>query len=211
MSNVLPTAPLPTVRRLPLYLRRIRARRTEGADFVSSAALAAELGFDPVATRKDLAAMGVAGTPRLGFPAKELEQAIAEFLGWDNATDAVLCGVGSLGRALLGYSGFEAYGLRIVAAFDVNPKVVGTSPHGVKVFPLAKIGNLVPRLNAYIGILTVPPVAAKDVAARMAAAGIRGVWNFTHTELGLPPGIEVENVDLASSLAVLSHRLRGRI
>lgn len=154
--------------------------------------------------------MGITGTPRLGFPTQGLEQAIAKFLGWDNATDAVLCGVGSLGRALLGYSGFAAYGLKIVAAFDVDTKIIGTSPHGIRVFPPARLGDLVPRLNAHLGILTVPPAAAKEVAARMAAAGIRGVWNFTHTELGLPPGIEVENVDLASSLAVLSHRLHGR-
>ena len=33
------------------------------------------------------------------------------------ATDAVLIGAGKLGQALLGYNGFDAYGLNILAAF----------------------------------------------------------------------------------------------
>ena len=128
--------PLPTIRRYPIYLRAIKAKIAGGDLTVSSAVLAEELGLDPVLTRKDLAMTGVSGKPRRGYPAKELCDAINRALGWDNDTDAALVGVGSLGKALLGYSGFEEQNLSIAVAFDANPSLANASFHGVKVRPM---------------------------------------------------------------------------
>lgn len=196
-----------SVKRLPLYLRLIRERMETGDEFVSSAVLAKELHLDPIVVRKDLAMTGVVGTPRIGFPVKELAAAIIDFLGWNNTTEAVLCGVGSLGRALLGYEGFAQHGLSITAAFDVNPEIIGTKVRGVKVFGLAKMDSLIPRLNIRIGIITVPASSAQNIADKLIGAGIRGIWNFTPVKLSVPEGIVIQRVDLASSLAVLSRNL----
>ncbi len=201
------TAAIPTIKRLPLYLRSLRDLQMQGEVFASSAALAKKLMFDPVVVRKDLAITGVVGTPRLGFPVDELISAIVDFLGWQNTTDALLCGVGSLGRALLGYSGFDQYGLRIVAAFDINPQLIGSSERGVNVFDMAKLPTLVARMQVQIGILTVPAEAAQSVADTMIAAGVCGIWNFTPVKLEVPDNVVIQRVDLAASLAVLSHRL----
>ena len=38
--------------------------------------------------RKDLAITGAVGRPRLGFPMDEIIDAIEEFLGWTNISDA---------------------------------------------------------------------------------------------------------------------------
>ena len=97
--------PLPTIRRYPAYLRLIRERMAAGDEEISSAALAAALGIDPVLARKDIAMMGIPGRPRWGYPARELVEAMRHALGWDNATDAALVGCGSLGHALVGYGG----------------------------------------------------------------------------------------------------------
>ena len=78
------TAAIPTIKRLPLYLRSLRDLQMQGEVFASSAALAKKLMFDPVVVRKDLAITGVVGTPRLGFPVDELISAIVDFLGWQN-------------------------------------------------------------------------------------------------------------------------------
>ena len=96
--------PLPTIRRYPIYLRAIKAKVAGGEFYVSSAVLAEELGFDPVLSRKDLAMVGIPGKPRRGYPAGELCEAISHALGWDIPTEAAIVGVGSLGRALLGYN-----------------------------------------------------------------------------------------------------------
>ena len=196
-----------TVKRLPLYLRQITLHVDQGKSFISSAALAKELNLDPIVVRKDLAVSGVSGTPRRGFPAKALLDALVDFLGWKDTTEAVLCGVGSLGKALLGYAGFQKYGLSIVAAFDNNPALVGKRERGVNVFDIGQMESLVERMNIRIGIITVPAAHAQSVATRMVSAGIRGIWDFTPVKLEVPDTIVVQKVDLASSLAVLSHKL----
>ena len=198
--------PLPTIRRYPIYLRAIKEMIAAGEEHISSAVVAERFGLDPVLTRKDLAMAGVSGKPRRGYPSKELEAAINHALGWDNTTDAVLVGVGALGHALLGYTGFKEHHLSIVVAFDSNPGLVGNSAHGVKIRPMEELPRLVKRLAVKLGILTVPNAAAQSCANQLVASGIRGIWNFTPMQLSVPDGVVVQNVDLAQSLAVLSHR-----
>ncbi len=206
-DNALRTAPRPTLKRLPLYLRLIRGLVHDGETYISSAVLAKELNLDPIVVRKDLAVTGVTGLPRLGFPAKAAELSILNFLGWNNTTDAILCGAGSLGRALLGYDGFKQHGLSIVAAFDVNPGVIGTMERGVHVLSMSEMEKIVPRMRVRLGIVTVPASAAQEVADRMVSSGIKGIWNFTPVKLSVPDDIVIQRVDLAASLAVLSHNL----
>lgn len=174
---------------------------------ISSAVLADRLGLDPVLTRKDLAMAGVPGKPRRGYPAHELCEAINRSLGWDNATDAVLVGVGSLGMALLGYSGFEEQNLSIAVAFDTDTSKINGKFHGVKVRHMEDLPRLVSRLHIKIGILTVPTSAAQECADKLVKAGIKGIWNFSPIQLDVPSGIIVQNVDLAQSLGVLSHAI----
>ena len=202
--------PLPTIRRYPAYLRLIRERMAAGDEEVSSAALAAALGIDPVLARKDIAMMGVPGRPRWGYPARELADAMQRALGWDNATDAALVGCGSLGHALVGYGGFAEQHLSIVVAFDADPKLHGQTIHGVKVRPMSEVGRLVRRMRIQLGILTVPDTAAQACAAALVAAGVKGIWNFTSVQLSVPPDVIVQSVDLAQSLAVLSHAIANR-
>ena len=199
--------PLPTIRRYPVYLRAIKAKMAGGELHVSIAVLAEELGLDPVLARKDLAMAGVPGRPRRGYPAKALSEAINRALGWDNATDAALVGAGSLGCALLGYSGFEEQNLSITAAFDADALLVGETIHGVKIRPMDELARIIQQLRIKIGILTVPSTAAQECANALVAAGIKGIWNFSSIQLSVPRGVTVQNVDLAQSLAVLSHAI----
>ena len=199
--------PLPTIRRYPIFLRAIGEMMDAGEAFISSSVLAERLGLDPVLTRKDLAMAGVPGRPRRGYPAEELRAAINRALGWDSATDAVLVGAGSLGSALLGYAGFKEQNLSIVAAFDANPRLAGSTVHGVKVRPLAEMARLVRRLKVHLAILTVPTAAAQACATTLVEAGVRGILNFSSAQLSVPEGVIVQNVDLAQPLAVLSHAI----
>jgi redox-sensing transcriptional repressor len=201
------TAGVPTLKRLPLYLRLLRKMKENGDEYASGTVVAKELGLDPIVVRKDLAITGAVGRPRLGFPMDEIIEAIEEFLGWSNTTDAFLVGVGSLGRALLGYQGFEQHGLRIVAAFDANPDVIGTEVHGKTVLDVAKMPDLAKRMHVQIGIITVTASVAQSVVDTMIEGGIRGIWNFTPTSLDVPKHVILQREELASSLAVLSHRL----
>lgn len=202
------TAPLPTVRRLPQYLRLLRLLKVRGREVVSCTHIAEELKLDPTQIRKDLAVTGIIGRPKVGYFVPELIAAIEEFLGWNNTVDALLIGAGSLGRALLGYERFrERNGLNIVAAFDNDSSKIGQTAGDKPIFPLEKFGDLARRMHIHLGIIAVPAAAAQETANLMVGSGIRAIWNFAPVSLDLPEDVLIENVDLSSSLAVLSSRL----
>lgn len=201
------TAGVPTIKRLPLYLRLLRKMKADGEEYASGTVVARELGLDPIVVRKDLAITGAVGRPRLGFPMDEIISAIEDFLGWSNTSDAFLVGIGNLGRALLGYKGFEQHGMRIVAAFDSNPEIVGTTVHGQKVLDVKELPEMAKEMHVQIGVLTVTASVAQQVADAMIKGGIRAIWNFTPTTLDVPAEVILQREELASSLAVLSHRL----
>jgi redox-sensing transcriptional repressor len=195
------------VKRLPAYLQMLRVLQSEGAEYVSGTVLATTHNLEPVIVRKDLAATGAVGTPRRGFKVAELIAAIERFLGWDHQTKSVLAGVGNLGSALLGYRGFENYGLRIAAAFDQDPAKIGTWVQGRKIMGLNQLPSFVKRGNIRLGVLCVPGSAAQEVADLMVRSGIQGIWNFAPVKLSLPEHVATHKEDLAEGLAVLSHRL----
>jgi redox-sensing transcriptional repressor len=208
MTEVDPkTAPLPSVRRLPAYLRLLYTLRTQGRDVVSCTHIADELGLVSVQVRKDLAVTGIVGKPKVGYQIPELIDAIEGFLGWTNTKDAFLVGAGCLGSALLGYEGFKDFNLNVLAGFDNDPNKIGTHVHDKEIFAIEKLPNLVKRMHVLIGILAVPAAAAQEVADKMVDAGMRAIWNYTPVRLHVPEMVIVEDVKLAASLAVLSSRL----
>lgn len=200
-------APVPSVRRLPAYLRFLKQLQVRGRDVVSCTHIADELGLVQTQVRKDLAMTGIVGKPKVGYKIPALIEAIERFLGWNNTSDAFVVGAGNLGAALLGYEGFKEYGLNVLAAFDVDESKIGTPIHGKEVFPFEKLPDLVDRMHVQIGILAVPAKAAQDVANLMVLSGMRAIWNFAPVNLEVPESVIVENMNLSASLAVLSSRL----
>ena len=197
---------MPTVRRLPRYLQVLKSCDYRSCECISSTHIAAELGYEAIQVRKDIEVLGIKGQPRIGYKVTELVSAIESFLSWDNDNEAFIVGVGHLGRALIGYKGFEDHGLKIIAGFDQNPELIGSTVNGIQVFGMEKLVELTDRLKIHIGILAVPDSCAQQIAEEMISGGIIGIWNFTPVRLNVPEGIIVERVDLASSLAVLSRK-----
>ncbi len=199
--------PEPTLRRLPTYHHLLVALADEGMESISCSVIGRMLSLDPTQVRKDIALTGIEGKPKVGYDLHELIGSIETFLGWNDTKQAFLAGVGHMGQALLGYQQFNRYGIEIVAAFDVDPEKVGKTFHGRDVLPLEKLASLARRMHIHIGIICAPKDAAQYVADQMVAGGIRGIWNFAPVSLNVAPGVIVEDVDLYSSLSVLSNRL----
>ncbi len=195
------------LRRLPAYLQMLRSLQNEGREYVSSNVLAGVHHLEPVIVRKDLAATGIVGTPRLGFRIKELIAAIERFIGWDHPTKGVLVGCGNLGSALLGHRRFNTLGLEIVGAFDHDERKVGRLIHGLPVMPMTKLAKFVRARNVTLGLLTIPASSARDTASYMVRSGIRGIWNFAPVKLDMPDDVIVQKEDLAEGLAVLVHHM----
>lgn len=188
------------------YLKSI----PEGTNpYISATFLANALGMGEVQVRKDLALVSDGGRPKIGYLRESLIEDISQFLGYDNTTDAILVGAGKLGQALLGYSGFAAYGLNILAAFDVNPPENQTD--GRPIYPIEQLEGYCRTNKVLMGIITVPGQYAQEVCDRLIACGIKAVWNFAPTHLDVPEGILVQNENMATSLAVLSMHLQAQM
>lgn len=176
--------------------------------WVSATTLADDLGFSSILVRKDLALTGLEGRPKYGFAIDPLIEAIEECLGWNNRTDAILVGAGNLGSALLGYSGFSQYGLEITAVFDSDPDKRGKKIQGKSILSMDKLAGFISRTHIPMAVLTVPADSAQRTAELLEDAGIRGIWNFAPVKLKLSDKVVVQRVDLASSFAELSSRLK---
>ena len=164
-----------------------------------------------IVIRKDLALTGVSGQPGVGYKVRELIEAIKSYLNWDNVSEAILVGAGSLGSALMGYEGFEEYGLRIIAAFDADPAKIGTEVRERSVFDIDRLEELTRRLQVRMGIICVPADQAQDVADRMVAGGIKAIWNFANVSLKVPDDVIVQREVIAGGLAVLSVKMSRKL
>lgn len=193
-----------SVGRLSLYLRRLENLLREGTRKVSSRLLGEALGVTDTQVRKDLAYLGNLGHPGIGYAAPELIAAIRRALGIDRDWPTALVGVGNLARALLRYQGFIERGFRFVALFDADAAKIGQTIEGLPVHSLEAMPAVVAATKAELGVLTVPSEAAQSVAEALAAAGIRGVLNFTPQVLRLPAEVNVVSVDLTVQLEQLA-------
>ena len=198
------------LKRLPGYLLYLKNMPEDAPEHISATALASALGMGEVQVRKDLAIVSDGGRPKIGYQREGLIEDIEQFLGYDNTTDAVLIGAGKLGQALMGYIGFDDYGLNITAAFDVHPGS-GSTDEGKPIYPIEKLGTFCRANKILMGIITVPASQAQQVCDELISGGVKAIWNFAPTHLEVPDHILVQNENMATSLAVLSVHLRAQI
>ncbi len=197
------------LRRLPFYLSYLKNKCNDGVLYISSPQIASGLGLSEEQVRKDLALVSrQCGKPKTGRNVSVLISDIEEYLGYKNTNKAILVGAGHLGSALFAYQGFEKYGLDIVAAFDNNSEKIGTKMADKHIYSLDSLEEVCASYNISIGIITVPTEAAQEVCDRLVKTGIKAIWNFAPIKLNTPDYIIVQNENMASSLAILSSKLK---
>ena len=199
--------PEPTLRRLPWYLSNIKLMKEKGEQYVSSTQISKEINIDASQIAKDLSYVNISGRTRVGYNIDALIEVLESFLGFTNMHKAFLFGVGSLGAALLRDSGLHHFGLEIVAAFDVNPELVGKDLNGIPIFHSDDFEAKMKEYDVNIGVLTVPINIAQEITDKMVDGGIKAVWNFTPFRIRVPENIVVQNTSLYAHLAVMFNRL----
>jgi len=197
--------PPATVARLPVYLRELNVLSRSGVELVSSGALAEAVGVSPAQLRKDLSHLGSYGTRGVGYDVALLQAQLGREMGSAHEWPVVIVGIGNLGRALAGYSGFASRGFRIVALVDPAPSLVGTEVHGVQISDLADLEGVVTRTGAVIAVLATPAEAAQEVVDRLVYQGGTSILNFAATVLTVPDGVTVRKVDLGQELQILAY------
>ena len=199
--------PEPTLRRLPWYLSNIKLMKEKGEQYVSSTQISKEINIDASQIAKDLSYVNISGRTRVGYNIDALIEVLESFLGFTNMHKAFLFGVGSLGAALLRDSGLHHFGLEIVAAFDVNPELVGKDLNGIPIFHSDDFEAKMKEYDVNTGVLTVPINIAQEITDKMVDGGIKAVWNFTPFRIRVPENIVVQNTSLYAHLAVMFNRL----
>ena len=168
-----------TIDRLPLYFRTLRLAQDEGLDIISSDELGRRLGI----------------TPEGGI------------LGLDNHWNIAIIGIGHLGAALANFHNFVTLGFNLVALFDEDPDVIGTTVNHVKVEDIANLEQIVKERQIHIGIIAVPAAFAQGVADKLVSAGVKGIWNFAPIKMEVPAGMHIVNEDLSVGLSSLSYHI----
>ncbi len=195
------------IRRLPRYFRYLTDLIRLDIRRISSKELSERMDITASQIRQDLNCFGGFGQQGYGYNVQSLYEEIGRILGVERRFRCALFGAGNMGNALANYENFQRRGFDIVAIFDVDPSKVGNRIHGIPVLHTDTFEDYMAGNPVDIAMLTVPNRIMPDITARVVAAGIKGIWNFSPTDLKLGDDVVVENVHLSDSLMVLGYRL----
>ncbi len=197
------------VRRLPRYYRILSDLMSHDVERISSQDLSKIMGTTASQVRQDLNNFGGFGQQGYGYNVSYLQKEIGKILGLGHLYSLIVVGAGNLGRAICNHQNFERRGFHIVAMFDSNPQICGTKVNNIPVYPMERLEPFIERYPVEIAALCIPSANAPQIAKVLADKGIKGIWNFSSTELHLDVSVKVENVHLTESLMTLSYALQA--
>lgn len=197
------------MRRLSAYYRVLEEVEGEGQRTISSQGLAHQSGVTSAQVRKDLSYFGNFGKRGLGYGVPRLRKEIRLILGLNRRWKVALVGAGNIGSALFSYKEFRRQGFDIVGVFDVSAERVGQSWRDLSVRHLDDLKSETDRLGMEIGVIAVPARAAQSVADRLVAAGMRGILNFAHRRIQVPPAVALRTVNLSIELESLAFAIKA--
>ncbi|MTD41635.1 redox-sensing transcriptional repressor Rex [Erwinia sp. CPCC 100877] len=201
--------PKATARRLPLYYRYLRILHGAGKNKVSSTELSEAVQVDSATIRRDFSYFGELGKRGYGYDVENLMNFFAKTLNDDELTNVALIGVGNLGSALLKFKFHQSNSIRVSCAFDINENIVGRIVDGIPVYPMSDMMEQIRIQQIEVAILTLPARKAQEVVNQLAAAGIKGILNFTAARLVVPGDVLIQNVDLTNELQTLIYFLHN--
>lgn len=197
------------IRRLPRYFRYLRELINSDIMRISSKELSERMNLTASQIRQDLNCFGGFGQQGYGYNVKFLYSEISKILGVDRNYTAIIVGIGNLGRALIGTPMFEKRGVKVSGLFDTSEALIGRKYGDHTVMNVDKMETFCRTNGVDIAILTLPKTEVYKTANMLAAAGVKGFWNFSNAELTLDayPNVKIENVHLGDSLMALCYSL----
>ena len=158
--------------------------------------------------RQDLNCFGGFGQQGYGYNVKYLYGKISDILSVTQNYGAIIIGAGNLGSALASSPIFVKRGVNLEALFDTSPDVIGKNINGYTVLPMDSLEDYLAENSISIAVLTMPKEYVNETAERLAALGVKGLWNFASTEIELDdPSVVVQNVHMGDSLMTLCYEL----
>ncbi len=200
--------PSVVIKRLPRYYRYLSELLKQGIMRISSNVLSEKMNVTASQIRQDFNYFGGFGQQGYGYNVEYLHKEIGNILGLHDGYKTIIIGAGNLGRALANHDTFEKRGFKLVGIFDVSDSVIGGVIHNIQVEPMDKLEWFLERNNVDIAIIAVPKSAVEATVERLVKGGIKGILNFSYTELRTTGNVAIENVHLSDSLMTLSYKIK---
>lgn len=202
--------PEKTIGRLSEYRRTLLNCLADGKTHIYSHELANLHNITAVQVRRDIMLIGYSTTLKKGYDVKALIDVIGDIIDTEDGLNAAVIGIGNLGRAITTYFNGKRTKLRIAATFDTDPDKTNKVISGVKCYPMTDLEKIIRDKDISIGILTVPPENAAEVAETLIMAGIKGILNYTSTPLNVSPNVYLEEYDMITSIEKVAYFVKEK-
>lgn len=193
--------------RLPVYLRALQRMSEKGIKTTSSQELGEHVGISAAQIRKDISQFGEFGKQGTGYAIPFLLDKLREILKVDRVWDVALIGLGDIGHALARYQGFSDRGFRIVAVFDNDPSKIGSRVGNFTIEDMSNMTDKIHDCGIKVAMITVPALAAQEVADKLVKAGIKAILNYAPINLNVPNEVHVQYIDPATHLQRMTYYL----
>lgn len=198
------------IKRLPRYYRFLGELKENGYVRISSKDLSEKMGFTASQIRQDFNCFGGFGQQGYGYNIESLYNEIGNILGVNSNRKAIIIGAGNLGKAVALHMSFEQRGFNVIGIFDRNKALTGQMLRGLPIRHTDGLYDFCKDNSPTVAVLCIPSNAAKELAAELVEAGIKGFWNFSHYDILADfPDVAVENVHLSDSLMTLSYHVNN--
>ena len=89
-------------------------------------------------------------------------------------------------------------------------KLIGMKINEIEIIDLDNLKDFIKNNNINIGILCVRKHCVQEMTDILVDAGIKGIWNFSATDINVPDDVKVENVNFSNSLFTLSYLMNDK-
>lgn len=193
--------------RLPVYLRALQRLSEKGILTTSSQELGEIVGISAAQIRKDISQFGEFGKQGTGYSIPFLMERLKDILKVHRVWDVVIVGMGDMGHALARYNGFTNRGFRIVMVFDNDPGKIGQKVGAFEIYDTSMMVERVKQSRIKIAMLTVPALAAQEMAEQLVKAGVKAILNYAPISLSVPDNVRVQYIDPVTHLQRMTYYL----
>lgn len=196
-------------KRYSTYLKYLLMLKKSSITEITSKEIANEVGCSEETVRKDLQSITDSGTPGQKRNIDSLIYDLEKHLGYHEKTNIIIIGIGNLGKALINYAGFNEYGIKVVAGFDLKVDDDLTI-NNINVYNMSKLEQIIKENNVTTAVLTTRRTKAQELVDELVDYGIKAIYNFVPLYLKTnKEDVIIENIDIASSIAFLSLKSKG--
>jgi len=197
--------PEKTIERFSEYRRTLFRCLDEGKTHIYSHELAGMHNVTAVQVRRDIMFIGHTSQGRKGYNINELIKVIADIIDPGDVIKLAVVGYGNLGKAISSYLLNKRPMLKLVAAFDIDPKKIGSQTAFGQCYSIERLREIISSNSISIALLTVPTDSAQQMAKALVASGVKGILNFTTVNISVPDHIYLEEFDMITSLEKVAY------